>query len=758
MKTQTKIAAAITLTAILSAAVFTGLSYFQAHDMVSQAAHAELEDLRDAKAAAIEEFFDKKIRAVDMLSRDVLVATALTDLQAAYRNINQGGETVLADVSSNVRDYYERRALPPIAKSLGVPNAPYDTYGPKSRAARHLQNVFNVNPQTTKVPRSKSYEALHGLYDAKLKSLAAINGFADIFLIDMAEGDVIYSAQKGIDFGTNVNSGAFADSGLGQMATKARHNSALQVSDISLYAPARSEASVFIAAPIYDQNIPIGILALRFKAEQVSALSAFGLKERGDRDVYIAGSDYLMRSNAPFAQSNLNAYVRLFKDAGGSDEIANKIKRGRSTILAQNIETAAVTEALSGESGTLLTQNYLGASVISAYAPLTIGENDWVILAERNAKSVAAPFSHFAARLGIAAAILAPFLMLLALWFATRLMRPARIMMDTARAISSGESLTFQEDKSEWGRIGFELNKAADLDLWQAPTIEHKIKPRNPIKLIPIIASDDSEAAANAEVEDVEVFDTEPDDTQATEIEAVETKNGDERPETADAEFENPESPAVSDMLSFSEESPLEIDPLSFALPPTQSPLEITSRGTDSIPETLEPPLKRQQEEMTPDAGVETMSESVDLPQDIEPSIDETPVYVSRKFDQPTKLVLQPKPKRRKRAAYSDTRIKNAKSSTRVIAPRAKRKVLPPMNLHVKAKELPDAAASANDVPKTNAALQEPLVLTQIVEVEAPAPSVSLTTMAAKTDSKAEILPEVIPPVDKPRQLRRRRR
>lgn len=755
MKTQTKIAAAITLTAILSAAVFTGLSYFQAHEMVREAAHSELEDLRDAKAAAIEEFFDKKIGAVDTLSRDVVVATALTDLQAAFRNINQGGETVLADVSPNVRDYYERRALPPIAKSLGVPNAPYDIYGPKSRAARHLQNVFNVSPKTTKAPRPKTYEALHGLYDAKLKSMAAINGFEDIFLIDMTEGDVIYSAQKGIDFGTNVYTGAFQDSALGQMADKVRLNSDLEVSDISLYAPAQSEASAFIAAPIYDENIPIGILALRLKAEHVSALSAFGLKERGDRDVYIAGSDYLMRSNAPFAQSNLNAYVRLFKDEGGSDEIAKKMKRTRSTILAQSIETAAVTEALSGETGTVLTQNYLGTSVISAYAPLTIGENDWVILAERDAKSIAAPFSHFAARIGIAAAILAPFLMLLALWFATRLMRPARVMMDTARAISSGENLTFQEDESEWGRIGFELNKAAELNLWQAPTIEHKIKPRNPIQLIPIMELDDSEMNI---IEDAEVLEVEHDD-----IEALDEENGGEQSETAKVEIEQDEPATVLEALPVSEENPLEIDPVSFALPPVQSQLDATLEETDVTSKSLETPLQAEPEEVTADTlvdteGGETEGKDIETPGDIEPSVDAKPVYVSRKFDQTTKPVPQPKPIRRKRAAYSDTRQKNVKSSARVIAPRVKRKILPPMNFDMKAQALTDATAATDFDPKPKEVLPDPLVLTQIVELEAPASSTPLVTNAEKRVSATEVSEDVAPLEYRAKRLRRRRR
>lgn len=486
MKTKSKITVTIILTAIVSGAAFGGLSYYQSRQAVSQAAFTDIEALRDAKSTQIVEFFDKKTKAVSRLSRDVVVATAVTDLQTAYRNVNQGGETVLADTSSNVRDYYERRALPPIAKSLGVPNASYDIYGPKTRAARHLQNVFNAPPKSSKAPRAKSYEALHSLYDDKLKSMAAVNGFADILLIDTNEGDVIYSVNKGIDFGTNVYNGPFAKSALGQIVEAVKNTSDLQISDIELYVPARSEASVFIAVPVYDQNIPIAIMAARLKAEQVSALSAFGLKERGDRDIYLTGSDYLMRSNVPMAQTNLNAYVRMFKDAGGLEDTAKRIKLGRSTILAQTVETDAVSAALNGESGVMQTQNYLGAPVISAYAPINIGQNDWVILAERSEASVYAPFKAFTERIAIAAAIFLPFLLLLALWIASRLMRPARAMMETARGISDGDNLKFTETNTEWGQIGKELNKGIVFDSWQASVVKRELSPRKPIKLISV--------------------------------------------------------------------------------------------------------------------------------------------------------------------------------------------------------------------------------------------------------------------------------
>jgi len=681
MKTHTKITATIVLTAIVSGAVFSGLSYYQSRDAISQAAFADMEALRNAKSVQIEEFFGNKIHAADSLSQDVLVATAITYLQAAFRNINQGGETVLADVSSDVRDYYERRALPPIAKSLGKPNASFDIYGPKTRAARHLQNIFNVQPKSSKPPRQKSYEAYHSQYDGKLKSMAAINGFADILLIDMYEGDVIYSAQKGIDFGTNVYNGAFANSVLGQIVDEVRNTPTLHISDIELYAPANSEASIFVAAPIYDQNVPIGIIALRLKAEQVSELSAFGLTERGDRDVYLVGGDYLMRSNAPFAQNNLNAYVRVFKDAGGTEDVARKIKLGGSTILAQSVESEAVSAALSGRSGTIVTQNYLGNPVISAYAPIDIGGNDWVILAERHADDVYVPFINFAKRLAIAAAIFVPLLLLLALWMATRLMRPARAMMETARVIAGGENLAFAEDKNEWGRIGLELNKAVDLDPWQAPVPRQKIEPRKPIKLISIETPKKCEAKT-----------------------AIETE----------AEFSEPKEAKIRN----SEAKP----PIEATLPKKEKH-SVAVLVSKAPVESVEPELETQ-EASIPEAVVETNVEVFELP--------------DRKL----------KPKRPKRAARSDAGIKSGAPSVRVMAPRARRKTLPPMSLLVNKPSKTEIESTATDDIKPSIYMQEPLVLTKAIEAE--------TLRLSKPLKVSES--EGLPLSDTPTRFRRRRR
>ena len=727
MKTKTKITAAIVLTALVSGTVFSGLSYYQSRQVVSHSAFADLEALRDAKSAEIEEFFEKKTRAADSLSHDIIVATAMTDLQAAYRNINQGGETVLADVSSNVRDYYERHALPPIAKSLGVLNAPYDTYGPKTRAARHLQNIFNVQPKSSKSPRQKSYEALHGLYDDKLKSMAAVNGFADLLLIDTAQGDVIYSAQKGIDFGTNVYNGAFANSVLGLIVDEVRNTPSLHISDIELYAPAHSEASAFVAVPVYDQNIPIGIMALRLKAEQVSALSAFGLTERGDRDVYLAGGDYLMRSNAPFAQANLNAYVRLFKDAGGADDVARKIKLGRSTILAQSVESEAVSAALSGKSGATVAQNYLGNSVLSAYAPINIGENDWVILAERNAVDVYAPFRVFTQRLAIAAAVFVPFLLLLALWMASRLMRPARAMMEAARAIADGENSAFTEDNSEWGRIGSELNKVVDLDPWQISTSRRKIVRKKPIKLISIETSKRREAKVPVE----------------TVIETPAPKKIKNKLATIESEKVTKLSTKDNPILKV-------MPPIAASVP--KVPVDLTPPEVKEIIESVKAPEEAQVEMLTR------------VPKE---TIDEPVVKVPAKAVQKPAPITRPEPKaksiipkstRPKRAARSDAGIKNGVSSDRVMAPRARRKTLPPMSSAV------NKPLKVDIVPPTD--MREPLVLTQAVAAEMPKRSEPVKTVEpaippepTKSSEHAKPPdPEVMPLSDTPRRFRRRRR
>lgn len=482
MNTKAKIASVITLTAALSAALFAGLSYLEARESLRAAAYADLTEIRDDAAQDVELFFIESANAAQQLASRQNLTQAMMDLQAAFRNINQGGETVLADESSIVREYYNRRVLPRIAKYEGAESTTFEKYGPKTRAARHLQHEFIVKRVQPTNSNGRTYTAAHARHDEMLRGLLQESGFSDLFLIDYDTGDVVYTVEKNIDFGANIYSGAFGKAGLGVAADRVKIDPVLHLSDIGLYAANGHKPAVFYSAPINLNGVPIGIVAMRLDTQQIGALSAMG--GTGANDIYLVGGDLLMRTNARLAQDNINAYVRTVKAAGANEEVAKAIKANKSTVLSQPVSSEAMTQALGGEVGVTSGKNYRGVSVASAFAPVKVMDNDWVLLAERETASVFAPLSSFARRIGIAAAIFLPLLMLLSIWAAFSLMRPLRRMTDTANDLADGVDVRFDETQSEWGRLGHEINKYVEMDIWRpAPTERRPVQPQKPLNL-----------------------------------------------------------------------------------------------------------------------------------------------------------------------------------------------------------------------------------------------------------------------------------
>jgi len=117
--------------------------------------------------------------------------------------------------------------------------------------------------------------------------------------------------------------------------------------------------SAFIAASIFGSNDSIvGVIFLEIPEIAMNQLMAERLDEMGmgkTGEVYLVGSDYLMRSSSRFLNS---------------------------TALSVVCETEATKNALAGNSGTDKLIDYRNEIVLSSYRPLVIAELRWAIVSE----------------------------------------------------------------------------------------------------------------------------------------------------------------------------------------------------------------------------------------------------------------------------------------------------------------------------------------------------------------------------------------
>jgi methyl-accepting chemotaxis protein len=114
---------------------------------------------------------------------------------------------------------------------------------------------------------------------------------------------------------------------------------------------------MFMARAMRDpQGAVLGVLAFQLPTDTIRNIMHFrsGMGESGE--TYLVGEDGLMRSPSRFV--------------------------GASTVLTQKVETEAVIRALNKERGVMVTADYRGVEVLSAYDSESIGDFRWAVLAE----------------------------------------------------------------------------------------------------------------------------------------------------------------------------------------------------------------------------------------------------------------------------------------------------------------------------------------------------------------------------------------
>lgn len=226
-------------------------------------------------------------------------------------------------------------------------------------AQEQLQDHYLANSEPKAPAReSRSYHHVHDKLHDVASEFVTERGYYDFFLIDV-DGNIVYTVEKESDFATNLRTGPWADSGLGDAFRRAagHEGRAVALSDFTSYQPSAGAPAMFVARSMLDSNAnPIGVIALQLPTDRIQYIMQFteGMGRSGE--TYLVGQDLLMRSDSRF-----------------SDE---------STTLLTSVDTEAVRRALAGETGIMITPDYRGIEVLSAFDSMNVGEAQWAVLAE----------------------------------------------------------------------------------------------------------------------------------------------------------------------------------------------------------------------------------------------------------------------------------------------------------------------------------------------------------------------------------------
>jgi len=188
-------------------------------------------------------------------------------------------------------------------------------------------------------------------------------GYHDLFMIH-SEGDVFYTITRESDYGTNMISGKYADSGLGRLFRRVLESRSFGFADFEPYEPSGGKPASFIARPVIQNGEVLLVVALQLSLDAIDTVmqERAGMGETGE--TYLVGPDRLLRSNSSLDPENHSV----------SASFANPEK--------MRIETRAARDALGKKTGRDRIKNYMGTKVLSAYTPLNVWDSTYVLIAE----------------------------------------------------------------------------------------------------------------------------------------------------------------------------------------------------------------------------------------------------------------------------------------------------------------------------------------------------------------------------------------
>ena len=198
-------------------------------------------------------------------------------------------------------------------------------------------------------------------------------GLFDLFLIH-PKGKIFYSVKKGPEYETNIRNGEYAGTQLGQVVAEVLLNPGFRISDYAPYEPSGDIPSAFIAQPLLDDqgNIEL-VVAVQLTEEALNLImqQRAGMGKTGE--TYLVGKDLLMRSNSYLSPQTHSIRTSFLNPKSGS------------------VDTDSVHQALTGNSGRMISRNYRGDEVLSAYTPIQVGDTTWALIAEIHTSEAFAP-------------------------------------------------------------------------------------------------------------------------------------------------------------------------------------------------------------------------------------------------------------------------------------------------------------------------------------------------------------------------------
>ena len=435
------------------AVLITGvLGYFSARDALQKAVFDHLTTARQAKAREIETYFQTIKAELHLLATSKMVVNSTREFRTAVDELDRAGTS--PDLRQKVSGWYGENFLPAMARVLGKKPALAD-YLPVGSAPYYLQYHYIVDNPNPKERRKlvddpgdgSTYSRLHAVYHPLLRAAAATVGFFDLMVADPKSGRLIYTVEKEVDFTTSLQLGPYRRSNVAAAVARCAltpDQSAICLEDFAPYAPSRGTPTAFMAAPVIDRGIVIGVLVAQLSNEEIDNVVTGDRRWRqegfGDTgEAYLVGPDYLVRSAPRAFYENRDSYFAELKAVGTSDEEIADIERYGTPVLHQQIKTQATRAALAGVEGTGEIIGYRGVPTLASWGPLAVSGVHWGLVAKIDTAEAFAPIQQLRRNLMMVGGLVLLIVIAAAAWLSRALLGPLRELTAGVKRFAAGD-------------------------------------------------------------------------------------------------------------------------------------------------------------------------------------------------------------------------------------------------------------------------------------------------------------------------------
>ncbi len=470
MSIQSKLLVMLLATSILSAAVIGYVGYQSGRSSLRDAAFNRLNEILSSQTRQLEAEFRYLRESLVIYTRGSTAQEAARAFTAGFDDLAAAPVTPADDAA--ILNYYKSQFAELTTEATGQD---IDVSGllPSSPAQRYLQARYTVpfsnwdeSLKNDDAGDGSQWSAANARFNDFFRQIVSRFKYEDALLLD-TRGNVVYTAYKGPDLGTNILTGPYSGGSLAGAYRDALNSNVVDyvgVTDFSYYQPS-AEPAAWLLSPIGSGGRIAGVLALQFPTGGVNRVMTMdgdwqkaGMGETGE--TFLVGPDGLMRSNSRMFEQNKDEFRKRVIDGGTPPDVADRSLMSGTNILVQPIDSEATRRAHRGQSGTIIETDYLASEALQAYAPVNLPGLDWVVVADIDADEAFAPVSTFTRTLVLSTAAIIFIVSIASMLLARLFIRPIRRLEAGAQQISSGDyGVTVPvQSKDEFGDLTVAFN------------------------------------------------------------------------------------------------------------------------------------------------------------------------------------------------------------------------------------------------------------------------------------------------------------